>query len=466
MDHPLNQASIDGLDEMDKILKGMAELDGDTSDHADKSLEALRRGEKLNEEWPQGMDENVEKLIQAARNAREKKPVTDVTVEGQVSELVEAANEKLQRATKNSVRDALRTYDEVLASGAQGEYLVPLLVNRAIALDALGECSAAAESVRLAMDALPPDSEKRQELQRLRDEFESAALEKPIDVPSHEGDVAAMLNQLNAPPEPAEGGAPFPPPPPPSSIPPHKHVRRGPELRFTEKDRSEACASKDAGNLHLREGNVQDALVEYGNAIKKDPDDAILWSNRAVAFLQLSKDNDTTAAQAAADALRAVTCDPNWPRGYCTLGDALLRLGSPLEALEAFLDGARVARDAGRLEDAFELDRKGRDARDAVSMRRPCVFLYMTRRIGACLLDNVGVRSYRWQSRVDGVWGTPRRRRRDNVCLWGHAGGVDRARRRRQFAQHAGPEGDGAFERAAQERYCPEGARPDEERHV
>ena len=77
-----------------------------------------------------GMDENVEKLIKAARNAREKKPVTDVTVEGQVSELVEAANEKLQRATKNSVRDALRTYDEVLASGAQGEYLVPLLVNR------------------------------------------------------------------------------------------------------------------------------------------------------------------------------------------------------------------------------------------------------------------------------------------------------------------------------------------------
>ena len=131
---------------------------------------------------------------------------------------------------------------------------------------------------------------------------------------------------------------------------------------------------KDAGNKCLREGNVPDALVEYGKAIERDPDDAILWSNRSVAFLQLSKDNDTTAAQAAADALRAVTCDPTWPRGYCTLGDALLRLGSPLEALEAFLDGARVARDAGRLEDAFELDRKGRDARDAVLNRRPCVF--------------------------------------------------------------------------------------------
>ena len=51
MDHPLNQATIDGLDEMDKILKGMAELDGDTTPHADASLEALRRGETtLNEE--------------------------------------------------------------------------------------------------------------------------------------------------------------------------------------------------------------------------------------------------------------------------------------------------------------------------------------------------------------------------------------------------------------------------------
>ena len=415
MDHPLNQASLDGLDEMDQILKGMAELDGDTSPHADASLEALRRGEKsLKEVGMEGMDENVEKLIKAARNAREKKPNTEVTVEGQVSELVEAANEKLQRATKNSVRDALRTYDEVLASGAQGEYLVPLLVNRAIALDALGECSAAAESVRLAMDALPPDSGKRQELQRLREEFENAALEKPLDVPSFEGDAAAMLNQLNAPPTPDEGGgAPFPPPPPPASIPAEKHVRRGPELRFSESDRSEACASKDAGNLHLREGNVQDALVEYGNAIKKDPDDAILWSNRAVAFLQLSQDNDTTAAQAAADALRAVTCDPAWPRGYCTLGDALLRLGSPLEALEAFLDGARVARDAGRLEDAFELDRKGRDARDAVLNRRPCM--------------------------LDGVWGTN--------------------------TSHAGPEGDGAPPRPVEKRCQDSRARENEERH-
>ena len=96
MDHPLNQASLDGLDEMDQILKGMAELDGDTTPHADASLEALRRGEKsLKEVGMEGMDENVEKLIQAARNAREKKPNTEVTVEGQVSELVEAANEKL-----------------------------------------------------------------------------------------------------------------------------------------------------------------------------------------------------------------------------------------------------------------------------------------------------------------------------------------------------------------------------------
>ena len=91
----------------------------------------------------------------------------------------------------------------------------------------------------------------------------------------------------------------------------------------------------------------------------------------------------------------------------------MLRLGSPLEALEAYLDGARVARDAGRLEDAFELDRKGRDARDAVSMRRPCM--------------------------LDGVWGTN--------------------------TSHAGPAGDGAFERAAQERRQDCGARKNEERH-
>ena len=51
------------------------------------------------------------------------------------------------------------------------------------------------------------------------------------------------------------------------------------------------------------------------------------------------------------------------------------------------------------------------------------------------------------------------------MCACGGTPGVSIARVRR-IAQHAGPEGDGAFERAAQERYCPEGARPHEERHV
>ena len=65
MDHPLNQASLDGLDEMDKILKGMAELDGDTPPHADASLEALRRGEKsLKDEWPAGMAPPINGKIQ------------------------------------------------------------------------------------------------------------------------------------------------------------------------------------------------------------------------------------------------------------------------------------------------------------------------------------------------------------------------------------------------------------------
>lgn len=365
MDHPLNQASLDGLEEMDKILKGMAELDGDTTEHADASLEALRKGAKL-EDLPEGLDGSVEKLIQAARNAREKKATPDISVEGQVAELVEAANEKLVRGTRNSVRDALHTYDEVLASGATGEYLVPLLVNRAIALDALGECSQAAESARLAKDALPPDSAKRSELDTLAAEFDKAATLETPEVASFEGDTVTLLRAVNAPPEPTSSGAPFPPPPPLSEVPVEEHARRGPPLRFTKEDRVRACRAKDQGNIYLREGNVEKAMVAYSDAILQDPDDAIPWSNRAVALLTLSRANDYYAARAAHDALKAVTCDPAWPRGYASLGQALLQLGSPLEALEAFLDGARVAREGGRLEDSFELDKRARDARDAV----------------------------------------------------------------------------------------------------
>lgn len=366
MDHPLNQASLDGLEEMDKILKGMAELDGDTTEHADASLEALRKGVKL-EDLPEGLDDSVEKLIQAARNAREKKATPDITVAGQVVELVEAANDKLARGTRNSVRDALRTYDEVLASGATGEYLVPLLVNRAIALDALGECAQAAESARLAKDALPPDSAKRSELDTLAAAFDKAAALESPEVASFEGDAVTILRAVNAPPEPpSSSGAPFPPPPPLSEVPVEEHARRGPPLRFTKEDRVRACCAKDKGNTYLLEGAIQKAIGAYSDAILQDPDDAIPWSNRAVALLTLSKANDSFAARAAHDALKAVTCDPAWPRGYASLGQALLALGSPLEALEAFLDGARMAREGGRLEDSFELDKRARDARDAV----------------------------------------------------------------------------------------------------
>ena len=138
----------------------------------------------------------------------------------------------------------------------------------------------------------------------------------------------------------------------------------------------------------------------------------------AVAYLQLSQDNDTHAARAAADALRAVTCDPNWPRGYCTLGDALLRLGSPLERLKRFSTAraSRGTRAAWRTRSSWT----GRGGTRAT-------------RLACGVLVFHAVLSMALTSATDST---------------------------------TGPEGDGAFERAAQERYCPEGARPDEERHV
>eukprot|EP00262_Sarcandra_glabra_P009424 TRINITY_DN23806_c0_g1_i1.p1 TRINITY_DN23806_c0_g1~~TRINITY_DN23806_c0_g1_i1.p1 ORF type:complete len:366 (-),score=57.99 TRINITY_DN23806_c0_g1_i1:176-1141(-) len=83
---------------------------------------------------------------------------------------------------------------------------------------------------------------------------------------------------------------------------------------------------KDQGNESFKAGSYLKAAALYTQAIKKDPSNATLHSNRSAAFLHLVKLN-----KALADAETTITLNPQWEKGY-------FRKGCVLEAMERYDD--------------------------------------------------------------------------------------------------------------------------------
>lgn len=83
---------------------------------------------------------------------------------------------------------------------------------------------------------------------------------------------------------------------------------------------------KDQGNQFFKAGNYLKAAALYTQAIKLDPSNPTLYSNRAAAFLHLVKLN-----KALADAETTITLNPLWEKGH-------FRKGCVLEAMERYDD--------------------------------------------------------------------------------------------------------------------------------
>ncbi|KAL5702213.1 hypothetical protein ACHQM5_027455 [Ranunculus cassubicifolius] len=83
---------------------------------------------------------------------------------------------------------------------------------------------------------------------------------------------------------------------------------------------------KDEGNSFFKAGNYLKAAALYTQAIKKDPQNATLYSNRAAAFLNLVK-----LSKALSDAETTITLKPTWEKGH-------FRKGCILEAMERYED--------------------------------------------------------------------------------------------------------------------------------
>lgn len=73
------------------------------------------------------------------------------------------------------------------------------------------------------------------------------------------------------------------------------------------------------GNKHFSSGDFVKAIAAYNKAIKADPGNGVLYSNRAAAFIQLGKEH-----KAIKDAEQAIELKPDWAKGYFRKGAALV----------------------------------------------------------------------------------------------------------------------------------------------
>jgi stress-induced-phosphoprotein 1 len=91
---------------------------------------------------------------------------------------------------------------------------------------------------------------------------------------------------------------------------------------------------KEKGNFALTAGNFVDAIVHYSEAIKLDPKNHVLYSNRSAAY---TKSGDFQ--KALDDAEKTIEINPTWPKGYSRKGSALFSLQKYPEAFDAYQKG-------------------------------------------------------------------------------------------------------------------------------
>ncbi|BFZ01058.1 hypothetical protein BsWGS_04097 [Bradybaena similaris] len=95
------------------------------------------------------------------------------------------------------------------------------------------------------------------------------------------------------------------------------------------KTQAEQC--KDEGNKCMKEGNYTAAVIHYTEAVKHEPNSAILFSNRALAFLKIDQ-----LYLAMEDAQKAIKLEPSWPKGFFRKGEIEFRAGQYDKALMSY----------------------------------------------------------------------------------------------------------------------------------
>merc|ERR1719159_25601 len=101
--------------------------------------------------------------------------------------------------------------------------------------------------------------------------------------------------------------------------------------------KSESETAKVQGNGFFTLGLYAQAATSYGIAIELDPQNAVLYSNRAMAYLKQEMPDE-----ALADASKALEIDPALVKGHWRKAQALLDLGRAEDSEAAAGEGLKL----------------------------------------------------------------------------------------------------------------------------
>ncbi|KAL5463404.1 hypothetical protein EMCRGX_G032297 [Ephydatia muelleri] len=113
-------------------------------------------------------------------------------------------------------------------------------------------------------------------------------------------------------------------------------------------DPQKSLEEKEKGNEYFKNGDFPGAIKHYSEAIKRNPDDAKLYSNRAACYTKLLE-----FQLALKDCEECIRLDPNFIKGHIRKGHALMALKDSAKAESSFRK-------------ALELDPQNQEAKDGL----------------------------------------------------------------------------------------------------
>ena len=109
----------------------------------------------------------------------------------------------------------------------------------------------------------------------------------------------------------------------------NKHIIEKEKLAYLDPEK--ALEAKTLGNEYFKKGDYPTAKKHYDEAIKRNPDDAKLYSNRAACYTKLIEFN-----LALKDADKCIELDPKFIKGYLRKGSIYFAMKEPAKAAQAY----------------------------------------------------------------------------------------------------------------------------------
>ncbi|XP_071962789.1 stress-induced-phosphoprotein 1-like [Antedon mediterranea] len=102
-------------------------------------------------------------------------------------------------------------------------------------------------------------------------------------------------------------------------------------------EKAQAVKLKNEGNEAQKEGRFKDAITSYTEAIKLDPSNHVLYSNRSAAYANIKQ-----YEKALTDAEMTIKVKPDWSKGYSRKATALQFLKRYEDAKAVYTEGLKV----------------------------------------------------------------------------------------------------------------------------